>query len=408
MNFIRGQKTKLSDLGLGTALEVSISLEGGVFSAYALGVGPTGTVDADFAVFYNHLSSASGEIKALGGTALGGTGTPLERFELDLARFQPKLERVIIVLRGNASELRSGKISLLHPLAQGGREVAQFSFSSADFRQEKAIIALEIYFKDVWRVAAVGQGFDKGLSELLASYGAAALESSLIAPPKPKAVPVSIPPIIIPPVPSPIPPNAGRISLGKLTLEKQGERALVNLDKQSGRPVHLNLNWKSGKKGFLGMFSSGVPDLDLGCLFRMQDGSKGVIQALGGNFGAKQHVPYIWLDKDDRSGAAQDGENLYLERPELLEKVMVFAFIYSGTGNFRSVDTQMTITDPQGQQILIPLNNPDSSRIFCAVCLIECKNGQVSITKEERYFHSHPEADHYYGFDFKWVAGSKD
>lgn len=399
MNFIRGQKTKLSDLGLGTALEVGISLEGGVFSAYALGVGPTGTVDADFAVFYNHPSSAGGEIKALGGSEAGAAS--LERFELDLAKFQPRLERVIIVLRGNVSELRSGKISLLHSLAQGGREVAQFSFSSADFRQEKAIIALEIYFKDIWRVAAVGQGFDKGLSELLISYRAAALEVSLIAPLKPKVVP-------IPPIQPSVPPNAGRISLGKLTLEKQGERAVVNLDKQSGRPVHLNLNWKSGKKGFLGMFSSGIPDLDLGCLFRMQDGSRGVIQALGGNFGAKQQPPYIWLDKDDRSGAAQDGENLYLERPELLEKVMVFAFIYSGTGNFRSVDTQMTITDPQGQQILIPLNNPDSSRTFCAVCLIESKNGQVSITKEERYFHSHPEADHHYGFDFKWVAGSKD
>jgi tellurite resistance protein TerA len=408
MNFIRGQKTKLSDLGLGTTLEVNISLEGGVFSGYALGVDPRGTVNADFAVFYNHPSSAGSEIKALGGSGTS-TGTSLERFELDLARFQPRLERVIIVLRGNASELRSGKISLLHPLSQGGREVAQFSFSSADFRQEKAIIALEIYFKDVWRVAAVGQGFNKGLSELLASYGAAALESSLIAPPKPKPAPIPTPiSVSVPPIHSPMPPNAGRISLGKLTLEKQGERAVVNLDKQSGRPVHLNLNWKSGKKGFLGFFSSGVPDLDLGCLFRMQDGSKGVIQALGGNFGAKQNVPYIWLDKDDRSGAAQDGENLYLERPELLERVMIFAFIYSGTGNFRSVEATMTITDPQGHQIIIPLNNPDSSRTFCAVCLIESKNGQVSVTKEERYFHSHPEADHHYGFDFKWVAGSKE
>jgi tellurite resistance protein TerA len=42
-------------------------------------------------------------------------------------------------------------------------------------------------------------------------------------------------------------------------------------------------------------------------MYRLRNGDAGVIQPLGGNFGDRHASPWIFLDKDDRSGAAADG-----------------------------------------------------------------------------------------------------
>ncbi len=53
----------------------------------------------------------------------------------------------------------------------------------------------------------------------------------------------------------------------------------VNLTKKSSSglgEILVNLNWNTGKKGFLsGLLSGGGIDLDLGCLYEMNDGRKG-------------------------------------------------------------------------------------------------------------------------------------
>ncbi len=50
-----------------------------------------------------------------------------------------------------------------------------------DFHSEKAIISIELYRKGVWRFAAVANGFNGGLGDLLRSYGG----EELTAPPQP-------------------------------------------------------------------------------------------------------------------------------------------------------------------------------------------------------------------------------
>lgn len=201
------------------------------------------------------------------------------------------------------------------------------------------------------------------------------------------------------------------MNLGKVTLSKQGESRSVNLEKGAeSRPIHINLNWQQGtgkRRGFLSGRSS-APDLDLGCMFELKDGTKSVIQPLGGNFGSPHGPPWIHLDKDDRSGAAADGENLYLIRPEFITRVMVFALIYEGAADFRSVGGYMTMVDQAGSQTQIILDNPDANRPFCAVALITTQGDQVVIQKEERYFRGHRDADAYYAFGFNWEPGRKD
>jgi tellurite resistance protein TerA len=280
----------------------------------------------------------------------------------------------------------------------------------------------DLYLKDVWRIAAVGQGFAGGLSAVLAHFGgeeagaapapAPAPAPVQAPPPAPKASPA--PPAAPAPGPAPAPPPppaAPKVNLGKVTLEKRGQSQPISLKKGGGlQKFHINLNWDAPKKkgGFFGLFADNTPpDLDLGCMFMLENGMAGVIQPLGNRFGSRTEPPFIYLDKDDRSGAATDGENLYILRPDLIDKVMLFALLYEGATKFSEVNARLTIKEESGQEILIKLDNPDPGLRFCAIGTLIRKGDRIEIVKEERYYPSHKQADEHFGFGFNWVAGRK-
>jgi len=394
--FVRGQKSKLAALTSATTLEVGVQLgfparETVQISCFAVD-GSNRLSDERYFVLHDRQRSPEGAVEAMG--AQGGDD---QRFKVDLARLPQHVRKLVFAATLDSSatmgQVSSGYLRLLAE----GKEVARFRFTGADFNQEKAVIVGELYIKSVWRFSATAQGFNGGLNALLNYFGA----SNITIP--------SPPPSPSPSKPSPAP--APRISLSKITLEKKGDKQKLSLKKGGGKqPIHINLNWDKPNTSisrFLG-FAAKNPDLDLGCMYRLADGSRRVIQPLGKNFGARERPPYIYLDKDDRSGAAADGENLYIYRPDLIDTVMVFAMIYEGSRDFTTVKGRLTIRDQSGNEIFIKLNNPDPQRTFCAICTIKKVGQSIIITKEERYFRSHRYADQHYGFGFRWTKGSKD
>lgn len=412
IDFVRGQKKKLSELNIGARLEVGVQVAarpGQTVDLSAFGLDADGKLSDDrYFIFYNQKSSPCGSLNALG----PGAGDA-EVFSVDLERLPASIHRIVFTATfdssGSMADIGASHLRLMVP----GKQVASFQFQGSDFGSERAVIAAELYRKDGWRFAAIGQGFAGGLQALLTHFGGEVAEP---APPPPPGPAPRLSPPPPPPGPPPPPPAAptARVNLGKVTLEKRGARQAVDLRKggQAGAGrFHVNLNWadpNAGKrKGFLGFGGSAAVDLDLGCMYRLTDGGAGVIQPLGNNYGARHALPFIHLDKDDRSGAAADGENLYLEQPGLIGKVVLFALIYDGTSNFAAVDGRMTIRDDTGTEILIRLDNPDPRQLFCAVALIERKEGRLEIVKEERYFPGHRQCDEHYGFGFRWTAGSK-
>ncbi|WP_425146117.1 TerD family protein [Deinococcus sp.] len=425
-DLIRGQRLKVSDLTPSTQLELGVRVAGPAleYDVSVFGLDPAGKLSDDrYMIFYNQKRSPEGAVQMLGPS--GGEA----RFSVDLAQIPRSVERLMVTAsldQGSFSQISSGHLSLY----AGGRELARFPFYGADFGQERAIIIGELYLKDMWRFSAVGQGFAGGLDALVKAYGGQvnAPAPKIAAPPPPAPPPPSPAPIntgkvntqrpgsSAPPSPSPAPPpppaRTSPISLTKVTLEKQGQRTSISLSKDGGlQPIHVNLNWDRGgavKKGLFGIpISRGDADLDLGCMYLMKDGDRGVIQALGNRFGSERFAPYILLDKDDRSGQAQDGENLLVLRPELIQQVLVFTFIYEGTSDFTSVGGRLNIKDAGGNEIFIRLNNPDPQRTFCAIAMFENVGGRIEVSKEERYFHGHQDCDQHYGFGFQWKAGSK-
>ena len=113
----------------------------------------------------------------------------------------------------------------------------------------------------------------------------------------------------------------------------------INLQKSSPSSglgeILVNLNWNSkpANQGFLkGLFgggSSGI-DLDHGCLYELNDGRKGAVQALGNAFGSLTNPPFISLDGDDRTGDSVGGENLRINGNMVsqIRRILVYTFIY--------------------------------------------------------------------------------
>jgi len=197
---------------------------------------------------------------------------------------------------------------------------------------------------------------------------------------------------------------------GPVSLTKRGQT--VDMTKgASSAPVRLNLNWNQRPAGGGGLFkrrTAGI-DLDLGCLWELRDGSRGVVQALGNTFGAIDDPPYVQLDKDDRSGTATDGENLFVSGRHSAEikRLAVFAFIYEGVQQWSQADGVVTIHPPEGAPVTIPLDERGDGSPMCAVCVITGHSGGFTIERRVQYVSGHIELDNLFGWNLTWRAGRK-
>ena len=191
------------------------------------------------------------------------------------------------------------------------------------------------------------------------------------------------------------------MNLTKISLKKSGESHKIDLKKNRQR-IHVNLNWDQRQ----GLFSRGI-DLDLACMYRLKDGRQGVIQALGSSFGASDQPPYIRLDKDDRSGASVNGENMDFFRPELIDFAIVFAFIYEGVPNWRATNARVVLSQQGEPDIEVHIDNPNSNERFCVLASLTGRDGGLEVRREDLFFNSHRAVDAHYHFGFRWVAGRK-
>ncbi|THF71614.1 tellurium resistance protein TerA [Deinococcus sp. Arct2-2] len=405
--FQTGQKSPLSALTPHTALTLTVRVTGPApeYDLILFGLDAAGKLSDDrYMVFFNQPQSPEGALTMQSGARNEKV------FQLDLARLPASVRRLSLastVDQGSFAAIDHAEVTL----SSGAGQHLTYRVTGRDFQQQRAIMLLDVYFKDVWRVGAIGQGFNGGLDALVKHFGGTVQDTPLGRPPVPPPAPAAAPPSApIPAAPVPPPAPTPSISLQKITLDKQGQSTKISLRKDGGQdPIRVNLNWERGgsKGGFLGFGATSGADLDLGCMFVLNNGQMGVIQSLGNNFGSDRFEPYIMLDKDDRTGASSDGENLIIFRPDLIHTVLIFAFIYEGTSDFTRVGAHLTLKDPRGNEITVRLSNPDMRRTFCAIANIENVGGDIKITKEERYFSDHSTCDEHYGFGFRWSAGSK-
>ncbi len=203
-SFIRGQKSRMDALTAATSVRVGVGIAGITVDVSCFGVDAAGQLSDDrYLIFYNQTRSPEGAI-----VAAGHQGGDSESFDVELAQVPPTIDRLVFTAAidgsGTMADASDGHLRIL----ADGQEVVRFDFKGRDFAREKAVIIAELYRKDGWRFAAVGQGFDGGLSALLRHFGGTEADAPPQAAPAPAA-----------PAPAGVPPAA--VNLKKVELEKR-------------------------------------------------------------------------------------------------------------------------------------------------------------------------------------------
>ncbi|MET8579472.1 TerD family protein [Streptomyces collinus] len=180
--FQRGHKARISDLTAGTDLYVGVQITGPglTFDISCFGLDADERLSDDrYFVFFNQPKSPEESIQLLGSQS-GDT----ESFRVTLDRIPSHIRK----LSFTATVDGAGQMSQVSPgylrIVAGGEEVARYSFNGSEFSTERAVMLGDLYFKDVWRFAAVGQGFDGGLEALLKNFGGEVLEEEAPAAPQ--------------------------------------------------------------------------------------------------------------------------------------------------------------------------------------------------------------------------------
>ncbi|RJT39856.1 TerD family protein [Rahnella woolbedingensis] len=343
--------------------------------------------DSDM-VFYGQPVNDDASVKFSG----AGTNTS---FTVDICRLRPEVQKLAFTATcdGNMTLCALRHLSIQvelngHVLLTGNVDVSG--------RQEAALILGEIYRRNAeWKFRFIAQGFNGGLKPLAEHFG-----------------------VDISDVPAPAPaaktsPEPAKISLSKVSLTK--EKPSISLAKRDNfGEIKINLNWHQGSVASGGMFggmfskSKGV-DLDLGAFVELQDGSKGVVQALGNTFGRLSAEPFVELQGDDRTGQVTEGEWLHVNGHEWkkIRQVLIYAFIYEGAASWDKTDGVVTLHIPEQPPIETRLTEGPDRHNMCAIARLVNENGAIKVERINQFFSGHKDMDKALGWGFRWSAGSK-
>ncbi|EPT4464250.1 TerD family protein [Klebsiella aerogenes] len=258
-------------------------------------------------------------------------------------------------------------------------------------RNEAALILGELYRRNgEWKFRFVAQGFTGGLKPLAEYYGVDIADEAL------------------PPGDEPV-----KVNLSKVTLTK--EKPAISLAKRDDYgEIRVNLNWhrQSSATGLFGsLLGAGASsvDLDLGAFVELKNGDLSVVQALGNAFGRYQQPPFIQLQGDDRTGAVNDGEWIWINGSEWqkINQILIYAFIYEGVASWDKTDGVVTLHVPGQPPIETRLTEGNNRRTMCAIARLVNDNGAIKVERINQYFTGHKEMDRAFGWGFRWRAGSK-
>lgn len=219
MQLIRGQKLKLSDVlsnplsfSLATTLPSNLNLDIALFGLDSQGK----LSDEAYMIFYNQPQSPCGSLK------LSQNDGQIVSFDINLTTLTPQIERLVLTLTIDGHQTMAQLPAMAINLQSQQQMVASFPIDGSMFQQEKALMALELYKKDnIWRMNAVGQGFNGGLAALIKHFGGEVAEEAPT-----QAAPTA-----------PTTPQLSKIDLKKkISLEKAektGNSSIIDLTKKS-------------------------------------------------------------------------------------------------------------------------------------------------------------------------------
>ena len=327
-------------------------------------------------------------------------------FNIDITRLQPGVEKVAFTVTCDSVPTIAG-LQRLSIQVEASNEVLLVGNVELTGRQEAALILGELYRRNgEWKFRFIAQGFNGGLKPLAEHFGVDVADDPASSPASPAANPAPVS------TPTPAPAPASKINLSKVSLTK--DKPAISLTKRDDfGEIRINLNWhrENSSQGGLRSFFGGNKgiDLDLGAFVELNDGSKGVIQALGNTFGSFHDKPYVHLQGDDRTGSVTDGEWMRINGREWkhIREVLIYAFIYDGVPSWDKTDGVVTLYVPDQPPIETRMTEGQNRRNMCAVARLVNENGNIKVERINQFFNGHSDMDAAFGWGFRWKAGSK-
>ena len=218
----------------------------------------------------------------------------------------------------------------------------------------------------------------------------------------------------------------------KVTLGAKGDSHTVQIKKKgAASDITVNLNWKTNA------------DLDLGCFYELNDGTKMVIdgiqfsQGRGGPRnvqtlqGCYTQSPYIWHMGDDTSGSQMSDGEFILINPDgysHIKRMTIYAFIYEGVANWSQTDAKIIVKVPGNPEIVVDMSKEaqagtqensgffsklmggggGSGGNFCAIAGLDFIGQEsIRVTKHVTFHGGHDACDNAYNWGMQWTAGSK-
>ena len=164
---VKGWKDKLENhVNLNENIFVDMKVKGNAeYDFCCFGVDGNGKLSDDrYMIFYNQKMSPNGEISVE--DIPDGA-----RYTLKLSAVPDFINRLVFTVSIDGNKTMGEMNSLETKVYQAGAKDIEMTLGGNDFSNEKAVIVMEIYRKDVWRIGCVAGGFDGGLSALLKYFG---------------------------------------------------------------------------------------------------------------------------------------------------------------------------------------------------------------------------------------------
>ena len=321
MQLQQGQKLQLQQLNIQQEFSIDIQIQ----ASFAIDLSCFGLDahqklnDEAFMVFYNQPTTPDG--------AVNWQAQPQQnfKFKLNLVNLT-QIQRFSICAaiddpQATMQQIQGGTITIKNPQ---GQAVANFVLEPQRFNQEKAIMLIDIYFKDVWRLGVVAQGFNGGLAALVEHFGGEVAKDE-----------VAQPTSSTPQLPVSTPPNNTKstLNLNKIQLDTTGQSHRINLNKNSHEYLKIEAIWVDNGDG-----RSDNDDLDLRVGFMLQQNNKMEYVWCPSQQGAIESYPYIHHQGDiTGASSAQPGKETVLVHPDIAKKLggkvaLVFS-VYSAVSN---------------------------------------------------------------------------
>jgi tellurite resistance protein TerA len=151
-------------------------------------------------------------------------------------------------------------------------------------------------------------------------------------------------------------------------------------------------------------------DLDLGCLYELQDGTRGALQAFGKKYGGYDVPPFVALSGDERSGSKKGlDEAIFVNglHWEAIKRLVIYIYIYEGAPRWSFIRPQIILDVPGENDLVVTLGAHNDALALCAVGGIENIRNGIKLTNFTEYFPGHEEMDRAFGFGLDWADGQK-